>query len=122
MPIVIVKRRGAQVILEGIGTFARDALSFTELPDGRIKIVDEWDKGPIVNGLRPELLVNENGDSFMGTRPLQQAVDEDLPSVAAALPQGGTSGQVLVKNSDADADASWASLNDFTLIFENHLF
>lgn len=49
-------------------------------------------------------------------------VSADLPvTMTNPLPKGGTTGQVLAKQSLADYDTAWTSFDDLSLWLENQL-
>lgn len=71
-----------------------------------------------------EILVIEGAATISITEPSQQvsvALSEQIAATTNPLPKGGTSGQVLAKQSAADYDVAWSSFDDLTIWMNNQL-
>lgn len=130
--MIKIKLRKSKIIIEGLpgyNTFERQALSFVDegvSPSGEqlLSIRNLWEDKYVIYRRRISEILDEQGTPYFapGSDP-QQSLEQlnELVVGASDLPEGGTTGQILVKLSAEDYQADWTSLPDLTLYFENHL-
>ena len=113
-----------------MGTYDREALAFVDEGNGLLSIRNLWEGKYIVYQRRITEIIDEQDVPYFtsdaGGRPSdpEQIIAElnELSTGVSDLPEGGAPGQVLVKASENDFDATWSSLPDLTLYFNNNLY
>ena len=129
--IKIIFRRG-KIILQGLPgnhVYERESLAFMDEgldTEGQplLSIRSVWQDKYVVHKRRISEVVDEQNLPLATTgQPTAQVIEQlnEQAAGGANLPEGGAPGQVLLKSSEQDYDATWSSLPDLKLFFENQL-
>ena len=129
--IKIIFRRG-KIILQGLpgnNVYERESLSFVnEGVDAQhqplLSIRNIWEDKWVVHKRRISQVVDEQNVAIAPPgQPVALLIAQlnEQAAGGANLPEGGTPGQVLLKSSEQDYDATWSSLPNLKLFFENQL-